>query len=390
MLFTLIVFALVLSLLVLVHEMGHFWAARYFGMKPKEFGFGLPPRIFGYYKNKEGKWSRVSGSKEVDDAADTIYSFNWLPLGGFVNIGEDDIGSTDPNGFAAQAIWKRCVILLAGVTMNMLLAVVIISAGYMIGFPEMIDTTDRHAIVENRNIQIIEIAKDTSAQKSDLHVGDIIVSINEQNFENVEAMQDFLSSHAGDNLIFEIKREDSVFNKNITAEKYTYNGQEYTGIGIIIADIGIVKYPFFIAIWTGIKTTVFFAWAILLAFYNLIKDLIMGNGVSMNLAGPVGIAAISGRAARMGLSHIMQFIAILSVNLAIINALPFPALDGGRVLFLIIEKIKGTPVKREIEAVIHNVGFFLLIFLIILVTYRDIAKYSAVIKNLFGRLIGIN
>lgn len=147
----------------------------------------------------------------------------------------------------------------------------------------------------------------------------------------------------------------------------------------------MVRYPWYLAIWEGIKMTFLITWAIIIAFYDLIKNLIIGHGMNAELAGPIGIAAMTGQFARLGLVRLMQFVAMLSINLAILNFLPFPALDGGRVLFLFIEKIKGKPVNREVEGIIHTIGFALLMALVVLVTYKDIAKIQFV-KNLFSNL----
>ena len=125
-----------------------------------------------------------------------------------------------------------------------------------------------------------------------------------------------------------------------------------------------------------------------MAFFNLIKGIFIGQGISANIAGPVGIAALTGQVARMGFIYIVQFTALLSINLAIINAFPFPALDGGRLLFLIIEKIKGSPVKREVETVIHNIGFALLMLLVLIVTFKDVSRFGDSFKLLWERLLG--
>ena len=132
MLLTIITFILVLSLLVFVHELGHFWVARKFGLKPKEFGFGFPPRLWGIYKDQDGKWRQVKGRGEVKEAVDTVYSINWVPIGGFVNIGEDDDSGGDPNHFTNRPIWQRASILSAGVSMNVVLAAILIIIGLMI------------------------------------------------------------------------------------------------------------------------------------------------------------------------------------------------------------------------------------------------------------------
>src|SRR3989344_3535023 len=136
---TIIIFILILSLLVFVHEVGHFVVARKFGVKAEEFGLGFPPRGFGFYKNTEGKWKFVFGSKEVRDAADTVYSVNLIPLGGFVKIKGENGDSDDPDSFMNKKIWQRASILAAGVTMNMVLAAALLSVGFMIGLPQALD-----------------------------------------------------------------------------------------------------------------------------------------------------------------------------------------------------------------------------------------------------------
>lgn len=372
MLTTIIIFLLVLSLLVFVHEAGHFWVAKRFGLRPKEFGFGMPPRILGYYKNAEGKWKKVKGSEDPQDAADTIYSINYLPLGGFVALGEDDETSTDPNHFHNKPAWQRTLILAAGVSMNLLLAAVLISFGLVIGLPQTIDENDDQAIVSNRQILVAEVMPDSPALAAGLAVNDAILRINGQEFKHVEDLQNYVNAHTGEEISYAIRRGQAELEIKVTPELRTDTNMG--GIGIGIVETGIVRYPFFTALWNGIKTTVFLTWYIILAFFSLIKDLLLGRGVSVELGGPVRIAQITGDAARMGLPYLINFSAMLSINLAIINALPFPALDGGRILFIGLEKIMRRPVRKEMEGKIHYVGFIILLILIALVTYKDIAR----------------
>lgn len=372
MLTTIIVFLLVLSLLVFVHEAGHFWVAKRFGLRPKEFGFGMPPRILGYYKNAEGKWKKVKGSEDPQDAADTIYSINYLPLGGFVALGEDDEASTDPNHFHNKPAWQRTLILAAGVSMNLLLAAVLISFGLVIGLPRTIDENDNQAIVSNRQILVAEVMPNSPALAAGLAVNDAILRINGQEFMHVEDLQNYVNAHTGEEISYAIKRGQAELEVKVTPELRTDTNMG--GIGIGIVETGIVRYPFFTALWNGVKTTVFLTWYIILAFFSLIKDLLLGRGVSVELGGPVRIAQITGDAARMGLPYLINFSAMLSINLAIINALPFPALDGGRILFIGLEKIMRRPVRKELEGKIHYVGFIILLILIALVTYKDIAR----------------
>ena len=372
MFLTIIIFIAVLSLLVFAHEMGHFWVARRFGLRPKEFGFGMPPRVFGIYKDKTGKWKKTRGSKEVTDAGDTIYSINWLPLGGFVSLGEDDVATDDPNHFHNKPAWQRFLILVSGVSMNVVLAAVLISFGLMIGLPQTINETDHAAKVTNRQIQIIEVLPDSIASKGGIEVNDVVLGIDGNNFYNSAELQDYVDAKIDNEIVYHIKRGQDDLELKLTPRirEDTKKG----GIGIGIVDTGIVKYSFFQAIWNGIKTTLFLTWYIALAFYELIKGLVTGQGLSVELGGPVRIAQITGDAARMGLPYLINFSALLSINLAIINILPFPALDGGRILFIFLEKIIGRPVKKELEGAIHYIGFILLMILIVLITYKDIAR----------------
>lgn len=387
MFLTLVAFLLVLSLIVFVHELGHFWTARKFGVKAEEFGFGFPPRFGGIYK-KDGKWKFVRGAKEVTDADDTIYSINWIPLGGFVKIkGEDGENQTDPDSFAAQAIWKRAVILLAGVTMNMITAVVLASIGFMIGLPQVLGDEGAKAIVYDRQIQVVEVLADSPAKKADLKTGDIILSINGKDFSTGEELQEYTNESKQEDITYKIKRGQDELEKQVALEIIPET--EKLGAGIAIAEVGLVRYPIHLALWHGFESVVNLTQTIVVAFYDLLKGLILGQGVQAEIAGPVGIAALTGRVAHMGFVYLLQFTVMLSVNLAIINAFPFPALDGGRLFFLIIEKIKGSPVKREVEAIVHNLGFVLLMGLVLLVTFKDVAKYGGAFKSLWGKILGL-
>ncbi|MDP3900315.1 MAG: RIP metalloprotease RseP [bacterium] len=384
---TIIIFIVILSILVFAHEIGHFWTARKFGVSCPEFGWGFPPRAIGIYRpiNKAGadeseapkksrKWKVVWGSREVDDADGTVYSINWLPLGGFVKIkGEQGDSKDETDSFGHQKIWKRCIILSAGVTMNIIIAALFISLGYMLGLPQDLDGVSPAAIVRDRNIQIMQVLPDSAAANAGVQFGDVILSINNQQFSNYTQLQAFLADKAGQELDYQLRRGREEFDLAITPK--VLGESDEVGIGVAIAETGLVSFPWYRAIWEGIKSTVFLIWFIIAAFYGLFRDIFTGVGVSQSLSGPVGIATITGQMAQLGFVYLLQFTAILSVNLAILNYLPFPALDGGRVLFLIIEKIRGRAVPEKVEAFIHNAGFALLIFLVILVTYRDITKF---------------
>ena len=384
---TLIIFLAVLSVLVLAHELGHFSTAKMFKIKVEEFGLGFPPRAIGCYKNKKGKRAIVKGkdsweklnNNESDKVKpkdnSTIYSLNWLPLGGFVKIkGENGEGKNEEDSFSSKSIWKRTIVLSAGVIMNVILAWVLYSAGYMIGLPQATseDNLGKNAIVSESAVALIEITPDSPAEKAGLEVGDIVLEINGEKVGGQEELQNLISKEEGNIVKLLISRDKETIELEVQPEYNETEKRALMGVGIF--STGTVRYPFFSSLIEGAKLTGWTLKEIVVAFGNLFKDIFSGVKVGDQFAGPVGIATYTGQAANMGFVYLLQFMAILSLNLAIINILPFPALDGGRILFLIIEKFKGKPVKKEIENIVNNIGFYLLIALIIFITFKDIMR----------------
>ena len=354
---------------MIVHETGHFIAARYFAVQIEEFGLGFPPRAVELHQSKDGvKWT-----------------LNWLPLGGFVKLkGEDGQFKQDPDSFGHKQPWKRIIILSAGVFMNVVLAFILLSIGFGIGWPQ--DLTEKSVpdkFIKEKNIMIAYIEPDSPADKAGIKAGDIIKNIDNQSFTALSNMQNFIKDKENLKVSIEIDRAGEIFKKKIIPQKLKFNidsdGKktiEKIGIGVGLAEVGVVRYPVHLALYLGAKNTVIYSVRIFQAFYNLIKDLILTRKISPNVGGPVMIAALSGKAAELGFIYIIQFIALLSLNLAIINILPLPALDGGRILFVIVEKFKGRAVSVNVETWIHMIGFWLLILLMILVTARDIARFQ--------------
>jgi regulator of sigma E protease len=373
-----------LSVLVFAHELGHFFTARSFGVKAEEFGFGFPPRAVGWYKNRFGKWRRVLGNRAIEDLAAspdenlqpaskaTIYSLNWLLLGGFVRIkGENGEGQNDKDSFAAQKIWRRAIILVAGVVMNVILAWFLFTVGYLIGMPQSTDTLGANARISQPQVVIAEVMPGTPAAAANLKAGDVVLEVEGAAVSTESNLQDLIAARANEATALTIKRADQTETINVTPS--AKDGARAT-IGVAIYAAGLVHYPFFSAIWEGLRTSGLLIAQIVVALIHLIRDAFAGQNVGAEFAGPVGIATITGQAARLGFSYLLQFVALLSLNLAIVNFLPLPALDGGRLLFLLIEKIKGKPVKREVENIIHTIGFWILIALVLLITYHDVRK----------------
>jgi len=368
MLLTIITFLVILSLLALAHEWGHFITARKSGVKVEEFGIGLPPRMFGFRKGE------------------TVYSVNWLPLGGFCALkGEAGENAADKDSFSGKKIWRRAVILCGGVAMNMVLAAMLLSVGFFIGLPQVLNGNADQLRAKDVKIQVISVMKNSPAQTADIAVGDIILEIDGQEFSEVEAIQNYIKAKEGPAALT-LKRGGEELTKELTprilepAQEDLPTGekpvpQKLIGVGLV--KTGIIPYPWYQAIWYGCKDTVTLTGRILVAFYDLFKDMIVKRQVSTDISGPVGIAVMTGQVVHLGFSYVLQFAAILSINLAILNLLPFPALDGGRLLFLVIEKVRRKPVDRKLEATIHGIGYMILLGLIALVTFRDIGKFGA-------------
>lgn len=343
---TAIIFIIVLSVIVFVHELGHFIMAKRAGIKVEEFGFGFPPRIWGF---------KPKGSE-------TTYSINWIPFGGFVKPkGEDDSDIRDADSFNAKGFWPRAGVIVAGVVMNVILAVVLLALGNMIG--SRIPVTDTTS-AKDVKIQITQIAKGSPADQAGLKVFDEIIG-----FPTVEATQKYISDHRGQDITLNLARGPV----HVTPRVNPPPGEG--ALGIALAKTGFVRYAWYAALWQGLKDTLNTLWLIISGFAHIIKNLTTTGKAGVELAGPVGIAVVTGQAARMGFTYLLQFMAFISLNLAVINLVPFPALDGGRLLFLIIEKIKGSPLPKRIESGFNTVGFVLLITLMLYVTFKDVVKF---------------
>jgi len=376
---TVIIFLIILGVLIFVHELGHFVTARRNGVHAGEFGFGFPPRIVGFMKNDNNKlWKFVFGNKEVI-SKNTIYSVNLIPLGGFVKIkGEDGENRNDSDSFASKSAWTRIKILAAGVIMNFLLAWFLIFCVLMLGAPETVDTS-AGKVYPNSKIQISEVAKGTPAEQMGLKVGDEVMKIQQdqdgksQTFNNVPELQKYINTHRGKEITLAVKRGNDILLLKGTPRSEVPAGEG--ALGVALADVVMKQYTWYEAIGKSLIMTINIIWLTLKAFWSLITGLFSGGKVAVDVSGPVGIAMLTKQVASLGFVYILQFAALISINLGIINALPFPGLDGGRILFIFIEKIKGSPVSQKVERTFHTIGFVLLITLMILVTFRDVLKF---------------
>ncbi len=355
---TAIIFIIVIGVLVLVHEFGHFLFAKRAGMKVEEFGFGFPPRLYGWKKGE------------------TIYSINWIPFGGFVKILGEDGDERGPRSFAAGSFPQRLLVLVAGVAMNFLLAalllVIVNFFGLRIGLVEG-DTTN----ARNLEVQVIDVVQGSPAQAAGLEPLDVILGYAEGGrsigVSSAKEVQDIVIAHEGRPLVLEIGRGGETVTKTATPRVNPPEGQG--ALGISLALTGVVSYPWYEALWRGVYDAVLLAMNTVLGYYALLKTLFTHGKLIAEVSGPIGIASLTGQAARVGFNYLLQFVALISVNLAVLNIIPFPALDGGRVLLLVVEKIKGSPVHKRAEGLVNVIGFYILVSLMIYVTYKDIVKY---------------
>ncbi len=341
---TVVLFLVVLSILVLVHECGHFFVARLFGVRVEEFGLGFPPRAKG--------WKR----------GDTLYSLNWLPLGGFVKLkGEQGESAPDHYSFAGKNIWQRICILVAGVAMNLVLAVVLFSGGFMIGMPDIVDIGDSPWT----EVKISQVVLDSPAMIAGIRAGDVIRSVNGEPIKNTNHFQSTIGQRAGQSLEIVLKRGSEML--NLLAIPRMNDSTNTAQIGVGLERMPPPHFSFPEAFLRGIKTThvltvTIFSFIGRALYYQEFEEFV----------GPVGIAVITGSAFDLGIVHVVSLMAQLSVSLAVINILPIPALDGGRVFFALVEKVRRRSLRPELENMIHVVGFILLIVLLAVVTVRDI------------------
>lgn len=383
--YTLIIFIAVLAVLVLSHEAGHFIAARKSGMKVYEFGFGFPPRLFGWYKDPTTKkWVIVGRKFKREESPATLYSLNLLPLGGFVSIKGENHDETGSDSFGAQKAWKKAITLSAGVAMNIVLAAVLLSIGLMIGLPQAVDGIKDESIIQNRRLEIIQVRPDSPAAKAGVLAGDVLAQVGILEAPRLSGMQEYVNENTGKEVPVTLKRGEKTVVTTVTPELRSETGRG--GIGVALAEIGTVKYPWYRAIWQGIIYTGWYIKAIVVGFGLLLKGLFTGAGAGEAVAGPVGIAVMTGEAARMGIAYLIQFTALLSLNLAVLNIIPFPALDGGRLLFLGISKAIRRPVSEKWEQIAHAIGFMLLMLLVVVVTVKDISSFSGAITNFFKNI----
>jgi regulator of sigma E protease len=376
----LVVFFSLITLIIL-HELGHFFVAKKFGVEVEEFGIFLPPRLFG---------------KKIGE---TVYSINVIPFGAFVRVkGEEGKAGDihDMRSFSTKPIWQRFLIVAGGVVAFWVVAAVLLSIVMGFGVPVVISDEDDGNLL-NARVQITAIALDSPAQEAKLQVGDIIREFKIQSslrtppssrpepaqdqtryskfkIHKVREVQEFVEQYKGQGVILTIQRGKDVFEVSLVPRVSPPAGEG--PMGVALARIAEKSYPWYQAPFKGIEATLKITGAIVKGLAIILGNLVTGKGLpeGVQLMGPVGIGATMTQFVQLGVNQYLHFIAVISIYMAIFNILPIPALDGGKLLFLGIEKIKGRPVNPKLEQKITAFFFTLLLFLIILVTIRDITR----------------
>lgn len=345
MLLSFLVFFLVLSVLVIIHELGHFLVAKKNGIWVEEFGFGLPPKLFG---------------KKIGD---TEYTINLLPFGGFVRLhGElsEDSKTKKDRAFLEKPKLVKSAVIVAGVVMNFLLAIVAFAIVYShFGIP-----------IETDRVKVLNIATNSPAQDAKLLVGDVIRKVDGQEVKSVSEFVSKIEDKKGKKVILELEGRKVT----ITPRSNPPTGEGPLGVTISNTENYFPPFwqmPFYGAVY-GVKDSLSWAKNIFMGLTNIAQDATKGK-ISTEVSGPVGIFAIIDRILATGsIWDLINLVGIISVNLAVLNILPFPALDGGRMLFILIESVFGRKVAPKVESIIHSVGMIILLGLMILITFKDV------------------
>ncbi len=362
-----LIFIVVIVVLIVVHEFGHFVAAKWSGMRVDEFGLGFPPRALVIAK-----------------VGETEYTLNWLPFGGFVKIFGEDLNtkvSEDLGAGRAFSQKNRAVqafVLIAGIAMNLVLAYVLITGALVVGTPRALtDSELAHAI--NTQLAVANVLPGTPAARAGLVPGDLIMSAvnakGQWQSRDADTFTTFIAASEGSPVTLTVLRNGTV--ETITAQPATgiiANDPSRYALGVKVAPIGVVPLSFTDAIVEGAQLT--WGATVLTAqgLWHFFASVFTMNANWSQVAGPIGIAGIVGDTASQGLGDLLSLVAIISINLALINLIPIPALDGGRLLFVIIESVIRRPIKPVIAQSLNALGFVFLILLMVVVTAHDIFK----------------
>ncbi len=366
MILSILLFVIVLAVLIFVHELGHFVVAKLFGIRVDEFALGFPPRL----------WSFRLG--------ETDYVLNLIPFGGYVKIfgenpDEESISGTDSSrSFVNKPKYVQALVLIAGVTFNIIFAWLLFSGSLMsglsapAGYLGLTNVKDTHVVVAN-------VLPKSPAAIAGLAAGDQLNSVRDAKESisgtdlTVQKIQNLITESNSQPIDINYTRKNQNYTTSVTATSGLV--QNKLALGIAMDTVGKLKENPIKAFVDGAKITATVVSQTAVGLFTFLKNIFVGHPDLSAVTGPIGIVGYVGEAYSLGILYLLAFTSLISINLAIINILPFPALDGGRLLFVLIEAVKGTPIKPKVANALNNIGFALLIILMIAVTYHDIAKF---------------
>ncbi|MCJ7426648.1 MAG: site-2 protease family protein [Dehalococcoidales bacterium] len=345
MILTIVIGVVALSVLIIVHELGHFIAAKATGVPVEEFGIGFPPRAYGR------KWRG------------TIYSINWIPFGGFNKIA-GEVDPAVPRGLASRSYGVRLLVLGGGIVMSLLLPFVLLSLAYMVP----------HDIVSGQ-VVIEDVSPNSPADIAGILPGDAIISVNDNPLRNASELSRYVQLNLGKEMTLSLEHADATIETvSLTPRWQPPEGEGSMGVIDIQTEDAVIiseSYPPWEAIPIGARSCI----EALVLYKNGIFGMILGT-IPFTPAGPVGIVQIAGAAAQSGVSPVLELTAFISIAIAITQLIPFPALDGGRMLFVLLEWIRrGKRVSPRTEGIVHSIGFMVLLALLVLITYQDIFRW---------------
>ncbi len=365
---TILLFLLIIFFLVLVHEWGHFWFARRFGITVEEFAIGFPPRLL--------RW-RPRGSA-------TTFSLNLLPFGGFVRLkGEDSEakGAGDPDSFAQAPRYAQAAVLVGGVAMNVLAGWLLYTLAYgWTGVLVSRDDVPSTATVLARKLVVLDVLPESPAAEAGVQTGDIIVSITPRGGDPIPnpTLADLVTAaQEAASLQIVLERAGERHSVSITPLEGLSPEEGKRAIGVRAIDAALIRVPWWVAPWEGLVHTLTTLQQILVGILSLLAQLVNGGPTLSALTGPVGIAALVGEASAMGLTFLIPFVALISLNLGVLNLLPLPALDGGRLLIVGIEALLRRPLSPRVIHTVTIVGFAFLLLIVLAVTYQDVRRLIA-------------
>jgi len=341
-----LIFIIALSILVLVHEFGHFFAAKITGVRVEEFGLGLPPKIIS-----KKFWG-------------TVWSLNWLPIGGFCKLYGEDPSSLikTKDSFMDKNPWQKGLIVLGGVFMNMVLAIAIFAVVYTVmGIP-----------IETDKVKIIGIAKNSPAEMAGLKVDDVIISINNIQIKKGNELTEIVNKNRGKKITVGVQGIAPI---QLLARENPPAGEG--SLGVVISNIEMQPirwWEFYKGIGAGFKEAYFWGKIIFDGVTKMVGGLFLGQ-VPKDVTGPIGMFnATSSIRLNQGFLAVIHFFGVVSVNLAVVNVLPFPALDGGRIIFVIYEMIFRKKANAKFETMVNNLGMVILLSMIVLISIGDVRR----------------